>query len=217
MSTAVLSPDIGNRAAAAVSRIALIGNPNTGKTTLFNALCGARAKTSNFPGTTTSLRSGRAEGFGAPLDVLDLPGVYDLDVDTPEAQIARTALAGRSGPSPDAVVVIVDACNLSRNLVLVGQLLVRVPRAVLALNMADLAARRGLVVNLDALSRRLGIPVVATVARSGQGLEPLRRALDPRCGCGDHDRAVALGGSASAIPAKSEHTQRTTRAGNECA
>lgn len=178
MSTAVLSPDVGNRAAAAMSRIALIGNPNTGKTTLFNALCGARAKTSNFPGTTTSLRQGRAGGFGLALDVLDLPGVYDLDVDTPEAQIARAALAGRSGPPPDAVVVIVDACNLSRNLVLVGQLLVRVPRVVLALNMADLAARRGLVVNLDALSRRLGIPVVATVARSGQGLEQLRRALD---------------------------------------
>jgi ferrous iron transport protein B len=178
MPTAVLSPAVEvPAAAAAVRRIALIGNPNTGKTTLFNALCGARAKTSNFPGTTTSVRTGHSDAAGLALEVLDLPGVYDLDVDTPEAGIAATVLSGGRGPAPDAVVVIVDACNLPRNLVLVGQLLARCPRLVLALNMVDLAARRGLTLDANVLSRRLGVPVVPTVARSGQGLDALRQAL----------------------------------------
>ncbi len=178
MPAAVLSPAVDvPAAAAAVRRIALIGNPNTGKTTLFNALCGARAKTSNFPGTTTSVRTGHSDAGGFALEVLDLPGVYDLDVDTPEAGIAVTVLSGGRGPAPDAVVVIVDACNLARNLVLVGQLLARCPRLVLALNMIDLAARRGLAIDADALSRRLGVPVVPTVARSGLGLDALRQAL----------------------------------------
>jgi ferrous iron transport protein B len=178
MPTAVLSPAVDvPAAAAAVRRVALIGNPNTGKTTLFNALCGARAKTSNFPGTTTSVRTGHSDGDGLALEVLDLPGVYDLDVQTPESGIAGSVLDGGRGPAPDAVVVIADACNLPRNLVLVGQLLARSPRLVLALNMVDLASRRGLTIDTAALSRRLGVAVVPTVARSGQGLDALRQAL----------------------------------------
>ena len=96
--------------AAPVRRIALIGNPNTGKTTLFNALCGVRAKTSNFPGTTTAMRTGHAEAPGhVTLDVLDLPGVYDLEIDAPESRIAAALLEGARGPAPDAVVVL---CSL---------------------------------------------------------------------------------------------------------
>ena len=181
MSAAVVSPDVEPaRTAAPVRRIALIGNPNTGKTTLFNALCGARAKTSNFPGTTTSVRSGRAEATSAlrALDVLDLPGVYDLDLDVPESHIATTVLAGARQAAPDAVVVIVDACNLSRNLVLVAQLLARGTRMVVALNMVDLAGRRGIVIDVAALSARLGVPVIPTVARSSRGLDDVRQALD---------------------------------------
>lgn len=183
MSTAVALPDVEPLLIAApVRRIALIGNPNTGKTTLFNVLCGARAKTSNFPGTTTSVRTGRAEASGdlRALDVLDLPGVYDLELDAPESHIAMTVLAGGGAPAPDAVVVIVDACNLSRNLVLVAQLLARGIRLVLALNMADLAGRRGIVLDVAGLAERLGVPVVPMVARSGRGLDELRRALDAR-------------------------------------
>ena len=180
MPTAV-APDVEPPAAAApVRRIALIGNPNTGKTTLFNVLCGARAKTSNFPGTTTSVRSGRAEAAGPlpALDVLDLPGVYDLDFETPEAQIVAMALAGARQPAPDAVVVIADACNLSRNLVLAAQFLARGTRIVLALNMVDLAGRRGIVIDVPKLTQRLGVPVIPLVARSGRGVDDLRRALD---------------------------------------
>jgi ferrous iron transport protein B len=109
--------------------------------------------------------------------VLDLPGVYDLEIDAPESRIAATLLDGARGPAPDAVVVIVDACNLSRNLVLVGQLLAHRVRMVVALNMVDLAERRGLAIDVAALAARLGVPVVPMVARSGRGLEELRQAL----------------------------------------
>lgn len=161
------------------ARVALIGNPNTGKTTLFNRLCGARAKTSNFPGTTTSTRVGRTELDGAqPLEVVDLPGLYELELDSPEARIARGVLRGEGlFRRPDAVVVLVDACNLTRNLVLVGQLLAYDEPVVIALNMVDLAQRRGLTVDAAALSRRLGAPVVPMVARKGEGLDALRTAL----------------------------------------
>lgn len=160
--------------ATAVPRVALLGNPNTGKTTLFNALCGARAKTSNFPGTTTTVRRGRADSEGHPIEVLDLPGVYDLDLDAPESLIAQRVLDGGDGPAPDAVVVIIDACNLSRNLVLVGQVLARGARVAVALNMIDLARRRGLAIDAQTLAGELGVPVVPMVARTGHGLEALR-------------------------------------------
>jgi len=192
MSPAVASPDAAPSPATRIARIALIGNPNTGKTTLFNALCGARAKTSNFPGTTTSVRTGRAERDGRSLDVLDLPGIYDLEVDLPETAIAVAALAGSRGVTPDAVVVIVDACNLPRNLVLAGQLIARGARTIVALNMADLAEKRGLQIDAAALSRHLGVPVVPTVARSGRGLEQLWRALDAPVGRLDAAGRAAL-------------------------
>ena len=181
MSTAVETPDVlPSPAIAPVRRIALIGNPNTGKTTLFNALCGARAKTSNFPGTTTSVRTGRAElAVGTPaLAVLDLPGVYDLDLDAPESSLARAVLDGTPEAPLDAVVVIVDACNLSRNLVIVGQLLARGVRLVVALNMSDLALRRGLAIDTAGLEAHLGVPVVPMVARTRRGLAELRPALE---------------------------------------
>jgi ferrous iron transport protein B len=180
MGPAAALPNVDARpAATGPSRVALLGNPNTGKTTLFNTLCGARAKTSNFPGTTTSVRRGRVEATGdaAALDVLDLPGVYDLELDAPESAIARTAIDGGREPAPEALVVIVDACNLARNLVLVGEVLGHGRPVVVALNMTDLAARRGLSIDHRALAERLGVPVVPTVARTGAGLDELRRAI----------------------------------------
>jgi ferrous iron transport protein B len=161
-----------------VTRIALAGNPNTGKTTLFNALCGARAKTSNFPGTTTALRTGRSVATGHPeIEVIDLPGVYDLGIDAPESSIAQATFAGTSKGAMDAVVVVVDACNLTRNLVLVAQVLAYRHRTVVALNMSDLAERRGLAIDSRLLASRLGVPVVPIVARSGRGLLALRTAV----------------------------------------
>jgi ferrous iron transport protein B len=160
-------------------RVALIGNPNTGKTTLFNRLCGTRAKTSNFPGTTTSARVGRAVvGGDVVVDVIDLPGLYKLSLDLPEARIARDILAG-SGPyaQPDAVVVVVDACNLTRNLILTGELLAYGLPVVIALNMVDIAQQRGLSLDPAKLSAHLGGPVVAVVARRGIGLDGIRASL----------------------------------------
>jgi ferrous iron transport protein B len=163
--------------AAATARVALLGNPNTGKTTLFNALCGARAKTSNFPGTTTTVRTGRCTIGDVRCEVLDLPGVYGLHHRSPETQIARDVLAGTRPDAPDVVVVTIDACNLTRNLVLVGELLSYSRPVVVALNMVDIARRRGLTLDAVEMSRQLGVPVIPTVARTGDGLVQLSAAV----------------------------------------
>ena len=176
---AALVAPLESRTLPAALRVVLIGNPNTGKTTIFNRLCGARAKTSNFPGTTTASRFGRSELMdGRGLDVIDIPGVYELHLDSPESCIARDLLQG-GGPlgHPDVVVVLVDACNLTRNLVLVGELLAYDVRVVVALNMIDLAQRRGLTVSPGVLARRLAVPVVPMVARKGEGLDALKIAI----------------------------------------
>jgi ferrous iron transport protein B len=161
-------------------RIALIGNPNTGKTTIFNRLCGTRAKTSNFPGTTTSARTGRAiVGTDTAVEILDLPGLYQVSLDAPEAKIVRDLLASDvSSPRRiDAVLVVVDACNLTRNLVLTGELLAYGLPVVVALNMVDLAQRRGLTLDAARLGLHLGCRVVPVIARRGQGLDDVRLAL----------------------------------------
>jgi ferrous iron transport protein B len=163
-------------AAVALPTIALVGNPNTGKTTVFNRLCGVRAKTSNFPGTTTSVRRGRTVLGAAPAAVVDLPGIYQLQLDSPESHIVRTALR-RSDLNPDVLVVVLDACNLTRNLVLAGELRMSEVPMVVALNMVDLAQRRGLTVDAAVLARRIGAPVVPIVARRGDGFEALKRAI----------------------------------------
>jgi ferrous iron transport protein B len=162
-----------------VARVALIGNPNTGKTTLFNRLCGARAKTSNFPGTTTASRVGRAALPGDWIaEIIDLPGLYELGLDVPETRIARDVLSGAGlYRQPDAVLVVIDACNLTRNLVLVGELLAYDLPVVVALNMIDLAQGRGLTIDGQKLSERLGCPVVPMIARRGDGVDEVRSAL----------------------------------------
>jgi ferrous iron transport protein B len=156
-------------------RVVLAGNPNTGKTTLFNALCGARAKTSNFPGTTTSTRTGRTDLSGLSVEVLDIPGIYELHLDSTESRIARDLLSRNDDVG--LVVVLVDASNLTRSLVLAGQLLSFDLPVVVVLNMVDLAQRRGLSISAPILSRRLGVPVVPMIARRGEGIDPLKDVL----------------------------------------
>ncbi len=172
----------------ATPTVVLVGNPNTGKTTVFNRLCGVRAKTSNFPGTTTSVRRGRTHLDAGPADVVDLPGIYELQLDSPESQIVRSVLRGDERLTPNVIVVVLDACNLTRNLVLAGELRASGVPMVVALNMVDLAQRRGLTVDAGVLTRRIGAPVIPTVARRGDGLDALKRALTialttpgPRC------------------------------------
>src|SRR5688572_1754389 len=159
------------------SSVALLGNPNTGKTTLFNRLCGARAKTSNFPGTTTAMRVGRSQVGDRSIEVIDLPGLYSLQGASPEAAIVRDVLRGQPHDRPGGVIALVDAANLLRNLVLVGELLTFDEPVIVVLNMVDLAERTGLRLDVKALSARLGAPVLPMVASKGTGLEALRAEL----------------------------------------
>ncbi len=176
MTVAVLAP--AAPAAVRPRRVALLGNPNTGKTTLFNHLCGLRAKTSNYPGTTTAIRRGTlVNDDGERQEFIDLPGLYDLQTSTPESEVARKVLLA-SADGPDVVVVVIDACNLTRNLVLCGELLSLGVPVVVALNMMDMAQSRGLEIDTAALSDRLRCPVVPIVARRRTGLDTIRRAIN---------------------------------------
>ncbi len=159
--------------------IALAGNPNAGKTSLFNRLTGLRAQTANFPGTTVEHRRGRVTLDGQSATLLDLPGLYTLDAVTPDERVAVNALVGKlSGWSrPDAVLVVIDATNLERNLFLASQILDLNLPTVVALNMIDIAEKHRLQFDLEELSTRLGCPVVAVSARSGRGIEELRKTL----------------------------------------
>ncbi len=162
-------------AAAAPGVIALGGNPNCGKTTLFNALTGLRHRVGNYAGVTVERREGRLAETGAM--VIDLPGCYSLSVRSPDERIARDVLLGGFPPRPEVVLVVVDASNLDRNLYLAGQILDLGLPVILCLNMVDVAARMGIRVDADRLSQRLGIPVVPMVATRGEGIPALRELL----------------------------------------
>jgi ferrous iron transport protein B len=162
--------------------VALAGNPNAGKTSLFNALTGLRQKVANYPGVTVERKEGAwtlAPGT-PPARLVDLPGLYSLDAASIDEQIARDVITGRAlvADAPDVVVAVVDATNLERNLFLVTQLLDTGRPVVVALTMIDMAAtRRGLAIDADALSRALGVPVVPVVATQRRGLDALAAAV----------------------------------------
>lgn len=155
-------------------RIALAGNPNVGKSSLFNRLTGARQHVANWPGKTVEHRVGRCRIGAHHLEVVDLPGTYSLGGRSPEEQVAAEAL---TAPDLDAVVVVLDATNLERNLYLAAQVAELGRPLVVALNMSDVAARDGFVIDDDVLSQALAAPVVRTVARTGEGLDALRAVL----------------------------------------
>jgi ferrous iron transport protein B len=168
--------------------IALVGNPNAGKTTLFNQLTGLRAKTANFPGTTIEHRRGPLRLNGAAVTLVDLPGLYSLEAVTPDEQAALAALTGEApGMSrPDAILLVVDSTNLERNLFLASHALELGRPTLVALNLIDAAESQGLSFDLAALEERLGCPVVPVSARSGQGLDVLKARLGQvlNRGCG---------------------------------
>src|SRR5450432_277083 len=173
-STATLPP-------AGTLTIAIAGNPNAGKTSLFNALTGLRQKVANYPGVTVESKSG---GWSlAPnvpaARVLDLPGLYSLDATSLDEQIARDVMLGTAiaVADPDVIVVAVDATNLVRNLYLVTQLLETGRRIVIALTMIDLAERSRLEIDLGKLREALGVAVVPVIAKQRSGLEALGRAV----------------------------------------
>lgn len=167
-----------------VRTIALAGNPNVGKTTLFNALTGAAQKVANYPGVTVERASGKLTGTKGDrsVEVIDLPGTYSLSPKSVDERVAFDALTGRIAgePPPDVVICVLDATNLERNLYLATQVLDLGLPTVVALNMMDAARELGLSIDADVLSERLGVPVVETAARGGIGVTDLRQAaLNP--------------------------------------
>ena len=161
--------------------VALVGNPNAGKSALFNALTGARQKLGNYPGVTVERKAGRLSlSDGRPVELVDLPGTYSLNPTSPDEQVTRDVILGKQQGEklPDALVVVVDASNLDNHLRFALELIALGRPTVVALNMVDLATRDGLELDAAILSRELGVPVIPTVAVRKRGLDHLRTELE---------------------------------------
>lgn len=156
-------------------RVALIGNPNVGKTTVFNLLTGMRQKVGNYPGVTVEKKTGRMEG-DVPVEIIDLPGSYSLSPKSLDERIAYDVLSGHLAgePRPDLVVCVVDASNLERNLYLVSQVLDLGIPTIVGLNMMDAAEEAGLSIDIPLLSERLGVPVLPMSASRNDGIGKLK-------------------------------------------
>lgn len=162
--------------------VGVVGNPNCGKTTLFNALTGSRQHVGNWPGVTVEKKTGEYQFQGERIAVVDLPGTYSLEADDDsvslDEKVARDYVASRKA---DLIVNIIDASNIERNLYLTSQLIeMRVPM-IIVLNMMDAVKKRGIKIDLDELSRQLSCPVVAVIAATGHGLKELREAIHQAC------------------------------------
>jgi len=159
--------------------VALIGNPNTGKSTLFNALAGMQSRVGNYPGVTVEKKIGRVRCDDTTMQLVDLPGTYSLAPRSPDEMVSVDVLLGRQPDVGriDAVICIVDASNLERNLFLVSQVLDLGLPTIVVLNMCDVARQRETEVDVPELSRRLGIPVVTTEAHRRIGVDDVRRAI----------------------------------------
>src|SRR5690349_19465387 len=192
--------------------IALAGNPNSGKTTLFNALTGLKQKVANYPGVTVEKKTGTCKlPDGSRVNIIDLPGTYSLISRSPDELIAMQVLRGLRPDVPpiDVVVVVVDASNLQRNLYLVSQLIELGRPLVIALNMMDVARRRGLAISAERLEKLIGVPVIPVVGHKRQGIRQLKEAilhariaLPPAM----HEELVALSGElALHAPQKTSH------------
>jgi ferrous iron transport protein B len=160
-------------------RVALVGNPNTGKSTLFNVLTGLNQKIGNFPGVTVDKKTGFCDlTDGRRAEIIDLPGTYSLYPKSRDESIVFSVLADRDSKlNPELVVVILDASNLKRNLLLYTQVAdLKIP-VIVALNMMDLAQKGGITIDVDALSKKLGVPVVPISARRVEGIDKLKAAI----------------------------------------
>jgi ferrous iron transport protein B len=166
--------------ATTVRTVVVAGNPNSGKSTLFNALTGLRQKVGNYPGVTVEKKTGQCRGaHGEPINLIDLPGVYSLQTRSLDEAVARDVVLGRlpETPQPDVIVCVVDATNLERNLYLVAQLAELGLPMVVALTMVDMAEQSGLVLDVRELARSLGCPVIPVIAARRKGLVELRFAI----------------------------------------
>jgi ferrous iron transport protein B len=166
------SPALNVEAATEI-RVALAGNPNCGKTSLFNALTGARQHVANYPGVTVERRTGRCDVDQFALNVIDLPGTYSLSSFSPDERVAQDELTD----APDVVVVVADSTQLERNLVLLAQIMQTGANPVLCLNMSDEARAAGQRIDLPLMEKLLGFPVVETVGHRAQGVAELKAAI----------------------------------------
>jgi ferrous iron transport protein B len=159
---------------------ALVGNPNAGKSALFNALTGARQKIANYPGVTVERKAGRlALPSGEPVELIDLPGSYSFDATSPDEEVTRKVVHGEfeGEAQPEVLIIVLDAANLEQHLVFAQEVIELGRPTVVALNMVDLAERDGLVLDAAALEQALGVPVVPTVAVRRRGLSELTEAI----------------------------------------
>ncbi len=180
MSALLRSPKSSHASPLPTTLYALVGNPNCGKTTLFNALTGLRQKVGNYPGVTVEKKVGQVRlPSDETISLIDLPGLYSLTPRSPDEAIARDVLLGHRSDvaRPQGIIHVVDAANLERNLYLTSQILDLGLPTVIVLTMMDVAHRTGQTVDTDALQRKLGVPVVTVVAAKKTGLEVLRTAM----------------------------------------
>ncbi|MEQ1725438.1 MAG: ferrous iron transporter B [Sphingopyxis sp.] len=192
--------------------VAVVGNPNAGKSSLFNALTGARQKIGNYPGVTVERHSGRGRfADGRVIDFIDLPGTYSLTPSSPDEAVTHDVLMGRQAGErrPDAMIVVVDAGNLPHHLRFVLELLTLGLPVVVALNMVDMAERDGLILDVDRLAKALGVPVVATVAVRRRGLEALLESLDSILMAGHQQTAISISHEQRAVAADQLARQAT--------
>jgi ferrous iron transport protein B len=162
-----------------IHRLALVGNPNCGKTSLFNRLTGAKAKVANYPGVTVEKRSGLISGLSPAAELLDLPGTYSLFVTSPDEAVARDVILGKQEGEtrPDLLIAVLDACNFRLGMRLVMELKSLNRPMIIALNQMDEAKRRGITINTQELSKAIQIPIVETIAVKSHGVDALKDKL----------------------------------------
>ncbi|HET9940757.1 MAG TPA: ferrous iron transport protein B [Candidatus Eisenbacteria bacterium] len=180
-------------------RIALVGSPNSGKSSLFNRLTGLRQKVANYPGVTVEKRAGTCHlPSGRQVEILDLPGTYSLTPRSPDEALVRDVLEGRQGAAAhaDRVVAVVDATRLDRQLYLALQILRTRRPAMLVLNLMDEAEAQGIEIDVPAIERILGVPVLAVSAKTGMGVDRLRQTIDRANGNGNGHAVSANGNGA---------------------
>ncbi|GAA0487548.1 ferrous iron transporter B [Parasphingorhabdus litoris] len=175
--------------------IALAGNPNAGKSALFNALTGARQKIANYPGVTVERKSGHFQmSDGRPAELVDLPGSYSLDPTSPDEAVTSSVIKGlqKGERKPDAIIIVLDAANLDNHLRFALEVIALGLPVVIALNMMDLAERDGLTLDPAKLEAALGVPVVPTVAVRRRGLEDLSAAVEKRLGQKSSQQGIVI-------------------------
>ncbi len=175
------APDSGaGSTSLTTGHVALVGSPNVGKTTLFNALTGLRAKTANYPGVTVTRREAEIELAGRSVTLVDLPGTYSLAPISPDEQVVVDALHGLvpGVDAPDALVIVADATTLERSLLLVAEVMQIDRPTCLVLTMVDEVVARGGAIDVERLSLAIGIPVVGVIGHRGTGIDELRELLE---------------------------------------